>query len=280
MTGPAQDSAAAWGRAAAGWDGNAALIRAWLAEANEAMLGAARIAAGMRVLDIAAGAGDQTIDIARRVGPEGKVLATDVAPAMVARADANLRNAGLGWAEARVADAEALGLDGAGFDAAICRLGLMFCRQPDAALRGILGALSPGARFAALVFSHAEANPCIAITTRIARRHAGLPPDPAPPPGSLLSLGRPGLMAELLQTSGFEEISVRPLAVPFRVPRSADYLDFVRSAGSPIMDMLRPLSPEGRQAAWDEMQRELDRFATARGWEGPNELLLCAASRP
>lgn len=139
-----QNAAVAWDRAAAGWDGNAALIRAWLTEANAAMLDAARIGPGMRVLDVAAGAGDQSIDIALRVGPAGAVLATDVSAAMVALADANLRRAGLHWAEARIADAEALQLDGAGFDAAICRLGLMFCQRPLVALRGILRALAPG----------------------------------------------------------------------------------------------------------------------------------------
>jgi SAM-dependent methyltransferase len=269
----------AWDRAAAGWDRNARLIRAWLAEASEAMLDAARIAPGMRVLDVAAGAGDQTIDIARRIGPAGSVLATDISPAMVALARGNLGRAGLHWAEARIADAEALGLDGAGFDAATCRLGLMFCPRPLLALQGIHAALAPGARFAGLVFSHAEANPLIAATTRIARRHAGLPPEP-PPPGSLLSLGQPGLLASLLTEAGFGGVVVQPLAVPFRVPTCGDYLDFVRGAGSPIMALLQPLAPETRCAAWDEIERELGQFTTAEGWEGPNELLLCAAKRP
>jgi len=280
MASPLQDGAKAWDQAATGWDRNTALIRAWLAEATEAMLDAARIGPGMRVLDVAAGAGDQTIDIARRVGPAGAVLATDVAPAMVALAEANLRRAKLHWAEARIADAEALDLDGAGFDAAICRLGLMFCQRPLVALRGMLGALAPGGRFAALVFSHPEANPCIAITTRIARRHAGLPVDQPPPPGSLLSLGRPGLMADVLAEAGFGDVTVQALAAPLRVPGCTEYLDFVRSAGSPIMSLLRPLSVDAQRRAWGEMAAELMQFRTACGWQGPNELLLCSGTRP
>jgi len=275
-----QNAAEGWDRAAAGWDRNTALIRAWLAEANEAMLDAARIGRGMRVLDVAAGAGDQTFDIARRVGPTGAVLATDVAPAMVALAKGNLERAGMHWAEVRAANAEALDMDGAAFDAAICRLGLMFCYRPLDALRGMLRALTRGGRLAALVFSRPEANPCIAITTRIARRHAGLPVDQIPPPGSLLSLGRQGLMADLLAEAGFCDVEVQALAVPFRVPNCQDYLDFVRNAGSPIMDLLRPLTPEAQQRAWNEMARELMQFTTTRGWQGPNELLLCSATRP
>lgn len=275
-----QKAAEGWDRAAVGWDRNTTLIRAWLAEANVAMLDAARIGPGMRVLDIAAGAGDQTIDIARRVGPTGAVLATDVAPTMVALAANNLRCAGLHWTAARAADAEVLDMEGAGFNAAICRLGLMFCHRPLDALRGMLRSLAPGGRIAALVFSHPEANPCVAITTRIARRHAGLPVDEPPPPGSLLSLGRPGLMADLLAEAGFGDVTVQALAAPFRVPNCQDYLDFVRNAGSPIMDLLRPLAPEAQQRAWNEMARELMQFTTTRGWQGPNELLLCSATRP
>ncbi|MBP0465204.1 methyltransferase domain-containing protein [Roseomonas sp. PWR1] len=280
MAAVVQDAAKAWDRAAAGWDRNTTLIRAWLAEANEAMLDAARIGPGMRVLDVAAGAGDQTIDIAGRVGPTGAVLATDVAPAMVALAENNLRRAGLHWTEARIADAEALDMDGAGFDAAICRLGLMLSQRPLLALQGILRALAPGKRFAALVFSHAEANPCIAITSRIARTYAGLPSDHQPPPGSLLSLGEHGLVSDLLARAGFQGVSVRSLTAPFRVPSCGEYLDFVRCAGSPIMNLLRPLSPKIQERAWDEMARELDQFTTPLGWAGPNELLLCAGERP
>ena len=275
-----QNAAEGWNRAAAGWDRNTTLVRAWLAEANLAMLDAAQIGPGMRVLDIAAGAGDQTIDIARRVGPTGAVLATDVAPAMVTLAEGNLRRAGLHWTELRTADAEALDMDGAGFDAAICRLGLMFCHKPLVALQGIFRALAPGGRFAALVFSHAETNPCIAITNRIARRYAGLSVDGPPPPGSLLSLGRPGLMVNLLREARFQDVTVQPHTVPFRVPSYADYLDFVRSAGSPIMNLLRPLSVDVQQRAWEEMACELEQFTTAHGWEGPNELLLCSGVRP
>ena len=117
-----------WDKAAAGWNSHAAVIHEWLAEATAAMLAAARIGPGARVLDIAAGAGDQTLDIARCVGPRGHVLATDVSAAILSLARDNARAAELHNIDTRVADAQALGLEGAGFDAAVSRLGLMFCR--------------------------------------------------------------------------------------------------------------------------------------------------------
>ena len=45
----------------------------------------------LRVLDVAAGAGDQTLDIARRVGASGSVLATDLSPAIIDLARGSMR---------------------------------------------------------------------------------------------------------------------------------------------------------------------------------------------
>ena len=71
-----------WDAAAAGWDQHGDLIHAWLQHITQTMLNDARIGLGARVLDVAAGAGDQTLDIARRVGAGGWILATDVSPAI------------------------------------------------------------------------------------------------------------------------------------------------------------------------------------------------------
>lgn len=134
-------------------------MRDWLQGATTAMLDAAGVGPGLRVLDIAAGTGDQTLDIARRVGPEGRVLATDLSARLVALADARLRLAGIENADMQVAEAQRLPLAGAGFDAAVCRLGLMFGTEPGQALRSVRAALRPGSRFSALVFGEVAANP-------------------------------------------------------------------------------------------------------------------------
>lgn len=269
-----------WDDGAPGWDRHRYHVHQWLAEATAIMLDAAGIATGMRVLDIAAGAGDQTLDIAQRVGPQGAVLATDISAQMIARAQARMRAAGHTHVQAEIADAQQLGLAGSQFDAALCRMGLMFCPSPLLALREIRAALRPGARFSALVFSGPQTNPCITTILNTARRHAGLAKlnDHDPPvPGSLLSLGKPGLLKQLLTEAGFTEVAVLPLSAPFRFARSADYIDFVRSSGSPIMDLLKPLSALAQARAWNDMTSQLGCFETEQTWVGPNELLLASA---
>ena len=269
-----------WDSAAEGWDRHSAMLGGWLAEATAAMLDAAAVGPGAAVLDIAAGAGEQTLDIARRVGPAGRVLATDISARILGLAAAKLQRAGLPGVQTRVADAQALGLDGAGFDAAVSRLGLMFCAAPLQALAGIHAALKPGGRFAALVFSAPAGNPCIAALMATARRHRGLGPASPFEPGSLLSLGQPGLLANLLAQAGFDAVAVRALSAPMRLPSCQHYIDFVQTAGLPIQALLAPLPAEAQRAAWQDIAQQLDRFTSADAWVGPNELLLCSARRP
>ena len=99
-------------------------------------------------------------------------------------------------------------------------------------------------------------------------------------PGTLMSLGEPGLLPRLMQEAGWIDITVQPIAAPFRLPASQHYIDFVRASGSPIMELLAPLPAAARQAAWDDMARQLGVFDTPTGWVGPNELLLCSAASP
>ena len=90
------------------------------------MLNMANIVTGRRVLDVAAGTGEQTILAARRVGPTGSVLATDIAAEMLTIAAETAYQAGLSNVTTHAMDARHVDVDTESFDAAICRLGLMF----------------------------------------------------------------------------------------------------------------------------------------------------------
>jgi ubiquinone/menaquinone biosynthesis C-methylase UbiE len=282
----AADPAPPWDRAAKGWNQHTEMIRTWLQQATNEMLDAAQISTGMAVLDVAAGAGDQTLSIAARVGSNGRVLATDLSPMILALAKQNAARQGFQQVDTRVLDAQHLDLQGANFDAVVSRLGLMFCQSPLAALEQAREALRPGGRFAALVFSQPKTNPCLVITLTCARRHAGLSPraelsdEQAYHPGGLMSLGKPGLLEGLLSSAGFSNITVRALSAPMHLASVDAYIDFLRSAASPIIEMLAKLSPAAQQSAWSDMTEQLKQFEHQGGWTGPNELLLCEARKP
>lgn len=268
-----------WEKAARGWNDHTPQIRTWLREATDAMLEMAAIGRGARVLDLAAGAGDQTLDIAARVGPRGRVLATDLSSAILEFAQDNARRAGYGNVETRVADGEHLPVDDASFDAAVCRLGLMFFPDPAQGLREVHRALKPGGRVCTMVFSRPEANPCITTLMATALKRAGLPPRDPFKPGGLLSLGKPGLLDEMFRRAGFRDVATTTIDAPFRLPTARHYLEFVRASASPIQQILGRLDAGAADAAWAEMAERMRVFETAAGWEGPNELLLTAARR-
>ena len=127
--------------AAEGWQ-RGATGRADLRPITERMLDLAGIGSGHRVLDVAAGTGEQTLMAARRVGPHGFVLATDIAERMLAYLDEAAHKEGLTNVQTRLMDARLLELEPESFDAAVCRLALMLIPERDKALAGIQRALS------------------------------------------------------------------------------------------------------------------------------------------
>jgi SAM-dependent methyltransferase len=268
-----------WDQAAPGWNAHAAQIRQWLAPATEAMLEMADVRRGARVLDVAAGAGDQTLDIARRVGPAGYVLATDLSATILAFAKSNARRAGYANVDTRVADGEFLRIEEGSFDASVCRLGLMLFPDPRQGLREMHRALKPGGGVCTMVFSGPQANPCITTLLSTAFRHAGLAPRDPHQAGGLLSLGKPGLIDEMFRAAGFKDVASTRIDAPFRLPSAHDYLRFVRTSASPLQQILGTLGAAAADAAWNDMEERLKIFETSEGWAGPNELLLTAARR-
>ena len=91
-----QTTRAQWESAAEAWDRWSPLLAEWLGPATDAMLDMAAVGPGARVLDVAAGAGEQTLVAARRVGPDGYVLATDISPTILRFALGAARRAGSG----------------------------------------------------------------------------------------------------------------------------------------------------------------------------------------
>lgn len=268
-----------WDQAASGWNAHTAQIREWLQPATEAMLEMAGVRRGARVLDVAAGAGDQTLDIAQRVGPDGYVLATDLSASILEFAKGNARRAGYGNVGTLVADGESLQIDEGGFDATVCRLGLMLFPDPRQGLREMYRALKPGGGVCTIVFSRPETNPCVTTLLSTALKHAGLPPRDPYQPGSLLSLGKPGLIDEMFRGAGFKDVATTRMDAPFRLPSAQDYLRFIRTSASPLQQILSKLGAEAADAAWEDMEERLKIFETTEGWTGPNELLLTAARR-
>ena len=267
-----------WDNAADAWDGWGPAIEQWLDEATSTMLDLARIGAGARVLDMAAGAGGQSVAAARRVGPDGRVLATDLSPVILERAQRRFERAGLANAATRAMDGENLTVEPSSFDAVISRLGIIYLPDRAAALASARRALRPGGRLSVIVYGTAPQNGFFSVPVSIIRQAAGLG---APLPGQPgpFSLGADGVLAAELAQAGFTDIEVRAIDAPVRMPSAADCLRFERESFGALHQMLSGLAGPEREAAWAEVGAALAQFEGPEGFTGPCALLVAAGRR-
>ena len=274
-----QTTRAQWEAAAEAWDRWGPLLSRWLGPATEAMLDMAAVTTGSRVLDVAAGAGEQSLSAARRAGAEGHVLATDISPTILGHAAQAARRAGLANVETMELDGERHDkLASGSFDAAISRVGLIYFPDQQRALRGIHHALRPGGRFAAVVYSTPEKNAFFSIPVGIIRRRAQLPP-PLPGQPGPFSLGGEGVLAKALELAGFRDVEVRRVDSPVRVASAAECVRFERESFGALHQMMAALSEEERAATWREIEAALGKFEGPEGFVGPCEMLVGAGSR-
>ena len=262
-----------WQSAAEAWDRWTPTLQAWLGPATELMLDLARIGPGDRGLDVAAGTGEPAISAAKRVGPTGSVLATDIAANVLAYARRAAAAQGLTNIETRVMDGEHLEVPDAAFDAVLSRVGLIYFPDRQRALAEMRRVLVPGGRVAAMVYSTAENNPFFSIPIGIIRRRAQLPP-PAPGQPGPFSLGEAGTLEAAYRQAGFREIAIRTVAAPLRMTSAAEYLRVARESFGALHQMLAGVTEAEREAIWDEITRELGQFEGAEGFVGPCEMIV------
>ena len=268
-----------WQEAAEAWDRWGPTLEDWLGPATEAMLDAAGVRAGARVLDVAAGAGGQTLAAARRVGPAGRVLATDLSPAILEYAAAAARRDGLENVETRELDGESLaGIHDESVDAVISRLGIIYFPDQLGALVEMRRVLRPGGRLAAVAWSTPEHARFFSVAVAIIRRRAELAP-PLPGQPGPFSLASDGALAAALEQAGFSDVSVQAVASPLRMSSAAECLRLQQQSYGALHQMLAGLDEAARDAAWHEVGDALAEFDGADGFIAPCELLVGAATR-
>ncbi len=268
-----------WQEYASGWNAWSPLLETWLGDATDRMLDLAGVTAGSSVIDVAAGAGGQSIAAAHRAGTSGRVLATDLSPEILRYAAQAAADAGVENVSTRELDGEHLhDLDAGGFDAAISRVGFIYFPDRHRALTGIHHVLRDGGRFATITYSTAATNQFFSLPVSIIRRRAELPA-PAPDQPGPFSFADPELVHRELTAAGFRDIVIELIDAPVQLPSAAECARFERESFGALHQMLASLRPEEQRAVWAEIEEALGQFETDAGFVGPCELVIAAATR-
>ncbi len=267
-----------WEAAAPGWAKWEQKFSAGLVEVTDVLLDMAGIRPGMRVLDLACGAGSQTLRAASRVGPTGSVVATDISANMLEYVREHARRGAFDNITMIECAAEDLDASQGPYDAAISRLALMLFSSPSAALQAVQRVLKPKARFAALVFTTPDNNPFMSLPMQILLRHAGKQP-PAPGQPGIFALGGNGVLERFFRDSGFIDVRTRVVRASLRLANASVALQMMQEAFGAYRAVVSDLSEAARADAWAEVADCIRQFETGSGFEAEAEFLIGSGAK-
>jgi SAM-dependent methyltransferase len=265
----------------AGWRKWHAHIAAFTRGATEAILEAAQLRPGLRVLDLASGVGDPALSIAAQVAPSGRVTATDLGPGMISLAEELARKNGIANIEFREANAESLPFPDASYDVLTCRFGIMFFPDLAKALGECFRVLKPGGRVAFVAWGIKE-QPFFTTTAGILLKHVPVPPPPPDPDApNLFMFGERGRLRRALEAAGFRDVHEEDRIVPGRWAGSLqEYWQQFSEIAAPFRPLIEQLTPLKKAAAVVEILAALRKFWNGKELTLPLEIVIGTGTRP
>jgi SAM-dependent methyltransferase len=265
-----------WNGAAAGWNEWSDFIDKHAGIVSERLVEAAGMKEGDRVLDVACGYGEPSLTAARKVGPEGSVIATDISAEMINFGRQRAASKGVENIEFMQSDANSLDFPHESFDAAASRWGIIFEPDGEGTAAKIRGFLKPGGRFAISSWGPPDRVPFIAVAMETAMEKLNVPP---PPPGMPGPLSRPTeeAIGGLLEGGGFSNVEGQELEVVFELDSAEHYTQYTRAIVAPIVAMISQHPEDLQNQTWDAITEAARERADDDGrirWS--NQVLIAA----
>jgi SAM-dependent methyltransferase len=241
-----------WTGEGADWVKNAEIFDAVLAPFTEAVLQAADIGAGDRVLDIGCGSGTL---LQRAAALKAEPFGVDISDVMVQAARRRVPEATVLLADAQTVDLSTAA-DGRPFDRIVSQFGVMFFDDPVAAFTNIRESASPTARLAFVCWREGD-NPMFTLGTSVLTDRMESPsaaPDPTAP--GPLAFGNGDRVRAPMDDAGWDDICVDPFN---------GLCDCGLNGSDGVEERLTMMlaTPIGRQA-----RTELESRLGAQGWAG------------
>jgi SAM-dependent methyltransferase len=230
---------------------------------HEALMAAAAVAPGERVLDLGCGNG-QVARTAAAASGDGAVLGLDLSSQMLERARDLAKTAQLSNVEFVQGDAQVYEFDRSSYDVALSRFGLMFFADPVAAFTNIGSALRPGGRLATVSWRGLDANEWLRslLGALAAGRPMPAPPSDAPGP---MGLSDPDRVRTLLTSAGFTDIVVEPVDGPVCLGLDAESAYRFFASSGVTRGMLHEADEATRKRALDDARSVMAAHETSDG---------------
>jgi ubiquinone/menaquinone biosynthesis C-methylase UbiE len=235
-----------------------------------AVLAAAEVGTGHRVLDVATGPGEAASLALSKVGSSGLVVGADIALPMLDAA--NIRLADQRFRPV-VTDGQALPFADGVFDSVICQLGLMFFSDQRRGLEEFRRVLRPRRRAAVCVISAPERAPMWSIIADTLSRYL---PDQREVLHLSFALADPARLRRLLASAGFREIRIEREAREANFESFADYWAPFEDAAGSLPQAYRALPEGARCAVREEVQARLSEFESHGRLVMSIEMLIAA----
>jgi ubiquinone/menaquinone biosynthesis C-methylase UbiE len=270
-----------WDNAAAGWQTWWETIERGAQKVSDKIVELAEIKPGDKVLDIATGIGEPAVTAARKVMPNGKVVATDISPQMLKIAKTRAKSLGLdNIMEFRESDAEKLDLPDsrAKFDAILSRWGLMFLPNLSTALVRIRQMLAPNGRLSAAVWSIPSKVPLLDLAFSTVRKQIDAPAPPPRTPGPF-ALADAEALKQSFSQAGFKDIRIEMLQTTYSFDSPESFTRMHQQVTAPIHAMLANHTEEVKKQAWNSITEAVLQYADSHGRVNLDNEVICIVGK-
>ncbi|MGH9883237.1 MAG: class I SAM-dependent methyltransferase, partial [Pyrinomonadaceae bacterium] len=268
-----------WRESAPYWEKHSNVIRTMLGPLTQALIEEAGIGPGQSVLDVAGGAGEPSLTIARVVGPAGSVMCTDAVAEMVEAAESAAQRLGIKNMRFRQCPADSLPFEDNSFDTVVSRLGAMFFPNPLVALREMLRVIRPGGTISLAVWHKSEMNPFAYCVTDVMNRYIETPPADPDAPGAF-RFAEPGKLVGVLTDAGACDVRERLLKFRMEAPISAREFWIMRSETSETLrSKLTRLTADQAVRVSKEVQEAVREFFPNDKMAFPAQMIIATGTK-